>query len=195
MFLESICINDGRPENLVAHIERMRITAAHHGFTAPQPPLLTPLLPNHLTQGKVKWRIIYREEIQTVEYLPYQPKTVQSLRLVEGDPDYAFKYANRSALEELLMQKGGCDEILIVRQGLITDTSYSNVVLQQGEHFYTPNRFLLNGTRRQQLLRSGRIKEREIRATDLHKYDRLLMINAMVDINNAPCIPISSICW
>ena len=195
MFLESICINDGRPENLEAHIERMRLTALHHGFRLPALPCISSMLPSHLTHGKVKWRILYREEIQTMEFLPYQPKKVQSLRLVEGDPDYAFKYADRSALEELLMQKGDCDEILVVREGLVTDTSYSNVVLQKGEHFYTPTSFLLNGTRRQQLLRSGRIKEREIRATDLHRYDRLLLINALLDIGETPSIAIHHIHW
>lgn len=195
MFLESICINNGRPENLEAHIERMHLTALHHGFRLPVLPGISSILPSHLTQGKVKWRILYREEIQTMEFLPYKPKTVQSLRLVEGYPDYAFKYADRSALDELLVQKGNSDEILIVRDGLITDTSYSNVVLQEGEHFYTPNRFLLNGTRRQQLLRSGRIKEREIRATDLHRYDRLLLINALLDIGETASIAIQHIHW
>jgi len=195
MFLESICINDGRPENLEAHIERMHLTALEHGFRLPVLPTIASVLPNHLTQGKVKWRILYREEIQTMEFLPYKPKTVRSLRLVEGNPDYTFKYADRSALEDLLTQKGDCDEILVVREGLVTDTSYSNVVLQQGDQFYTPTSYLLNGTRRQQLLRSGRIKEREIRATDLHRYDRLLLINALLDIGETASIAIHHIHW
>jgi len=195
MFLESICINDGRPENLEAHIERMHLTALEHGFRLPVLPTIASVLPNNLTQGKVKWRILYREEIQTMEFLPYKPKTVRSLRLVEGNPDYTFKYADRSALEDLLTQKGDCDEILVVREGLVTDTSYSNVVLQQGDQFYTPTSYLLNGTRRQQLLRSGRIKEREIRATDLHRYDRLLLINALLDIGETASIAIHHIHW
>ncbi|HPD86714.1 MAG TPA: aminotransferase class IV [Proteiniphilum sp.] len=195
MFLESICINDGRPENLEAHIERMHLTALEHGFRLPVLPTIASVLPNHLTQGKVKWRILYREEIQTMEFLPYKPKTVRSLRLVEGNPDYTFKYADRSALEDLLTQKGDCDEILVVREGLVTDTSYSNVVLQQGDQFYTPTSYLLNGTRRQQLLRSGRIKEREIRATDLHRYDCLLLINALLDIGETASIAIHHIHW
>ncbi len=195
MFLESICINDGQPVNLEAHIERMHITALEHGFRLPVLPTISSVLPSHLTHGKVKWRILYREEIQTMEFLPYKPKTVQSLRLVEGNPDYAFKYADRSALEELLVQKGDCDEILIIREGLVTDTSYSNVVLQQGDQFYTPTSFLLNGTRRQQLLRNGSIKERVIRATDLHRYDHLLLINALLNLNESSSIPIHNIHW
>ncbi len=195
MFLESICINDGRPENLEAHIERMHLTALEHGFRLPVLPTIASVLPNHLTQGKVKWRILYREEIQTMEFLPYKPKTVRSLRLVEGNPDYTFKYADRSALEDLLTQKGDCDEILVVREGLVTDTSYSNVVLQQGDQFYTPTSYLLNGTRRQQLLRSGRIKEREIRATDLTGTTASFLLTPLLDIGETTSIAIHHIHW
>jgi 4-amino-4-deoxychorismate lyase len=119
---------------------------------------------------------------------------IHALRLVRGNPDYAFKYADRGALEKLLKLKSSCDEILIVRNGLITDTSFSNVLLQQGDRFFTPATFLLNGTRRQQLLREGIITEKEIPAAELQNYDYILLINAMLDINNAPRIPISNIC-
>ncbi|MDD2327996.1 MAG: aminotransferase class IV [bacterium] len=194
MFLESICIINGQPQNMEAHLTRMRLTAAQHGFTAPDLPDPLLLLPDHLNSGKVKWRIEYDEKIVSVEFLPYQPKVIHSLRLVRGNPDYAFKYADRGALEKLLKLKSSCDEILIVRNGLITDTSFSNVLLQQGDRFFTPATFLLNGTRRQQLLREGIITEKEIPAAELQNYDYILLINAMLDINNAPRIPISNIC-
>jgi len=195
MFLESICIIEGRPQNLEAHQERMLLTAAHHGFTAPQLPQPTPLLPGHLTHGKVKWRIQYREEILFMEFNPYSPKEIRSLRLVEGKPDYAFKYADRTALDRLMLQKGACDDILIIRNGLITDSSHSNVVLQQGDRLYTPTTFLLNGTRRQQLLREGMITEKELPASELHHYDRILLINAMLTLDEASSIPIENIHW
>ena len=192
--MESICIVNGRPQNLELHQERMCFTAAHHGFSAPQLPDIATILPEHLSRGRVKWRIQYKEEIQDMEFNPYRPKTIASLQLVEGDPDYRFKYADRRELELLLLQKGACDEILVVRNGFITDTSYSNVVLQQGEHLFTPSTCLLKGTRRQQLLREGIITEKEIPAAELQNYDHILLINAMLDINQAPRIPISNIC-
>jgi 4-amino-4-deoxychorismate lyase len=193
MFLESICILNGIPQNPEAHRERMCLTAAHHGFTVPLLPHPSAFLPPHLTRGKVKWRILYGRKIELMEFLPYRPKEVRSLRLVEASPDYAYKYADRTALETLLQQKGNCDEILIVRNGQITDTSYSNVVLQQNDRYYTPSSFLLNGTKRQQLLREGRISEKEIRAEELHRYNRILLINAMLDVDDAQSIPISNI--
>jgi len=116
-----------------------------------------------------------------------------TLRLVEASPAYAYKFADRSALNSLLRQKGNCDEILICRDGFITDTSYSNVVFQEGSRFYTPRSYLLNGTKRQQLLRSGVISEREISTASLGEYDRVYLINAMLDIEDGVSLPVSSI--
>ncbi|MBK5195388.1 MAG: aminotransferase class IV [Proteiniphilum sp.] len=193
MFLETICILNGKVQNEHAHVERMQQTAAYHRITAPPLPGLEKMLPVELTEGRVKCRIIYNNTIEEVAFAPYHPKVIASLRLVEASPDYTFKYADRSALLNLLKQKGDYDEILITRNGLITDTSYSNVVLSKGDHYYTPHTFLLNGTKRQQLLLSGRIREREIRVASLGDYDRIYLINAMLDIEDGVSLPISSI--
>ena len=64
-------------------------------------------------------------------------------------PDYSFKFSNRKAIDDLLKFRNGCDDILIVRNGLITDTSYSNVVFRKDNMYFTPNFPLLNGTKRQ----------------------------------------------
>ena len=64
-----------------------------------------------------------------------------------GALDYAFKYEDRSALMRLTRQKGICDDILITKDGFITDTSYSNVVLENSEGLFVPHTYLLNGTR------------------------------------------------
>ena len=193
MFLETICIVNGKVQNEQAHTVRMQQTAAAHRFTAPPLPALEKMLSPALTEGRVKCRIIYHHTLEEVTFIPYQPKTITSLKLVEASPDYAFKYADRSALLHLLKQKGECDEILITRDGLITDTSYSNVVLSKGDRFYTPRTFLLNGTKRQQLLHSGSIQERDITADSLGDYDHVYLINAMLDIEDEVSLPVSRI--
>jgi 4-amino-4-deoxychorismate lyase len=190
MFLETICIVNGKVQNEQAHTARMQQTAASHRFTAPPLPDLGKMVPKALTDRRVKCRIIYHTTIEEISFDIYHPPHVASLRLVEASPDYAFKYADRSALLHLLQQKGDCDEILITRNGLITDTSFSNVVLSKGDHYYTPRTFLLNGTKRQQLLYSGRISEREIRGDSLGDYDRVYLINAMLDIEDGVSLPL-----
>src|SRR5690554_2548419 len=193
MFLETICIVNGKVQNVKAHIARMEQTAATHGFIAPTLPDLEKMLSPALTEGRVKCRIIYHHTLEEVSFVPYQPKMITSLRLVEASPDYAFKYADRTALMNLLRDKGDCDEILITRNGLITDTSYSNVVLRKGDRFYTPRTFILNGTKRQQLLLSGSISERDIMIDALGDYDCIYLINAMLDIADGVSLPLSSI--
>lgn len=202
MFLETISIENGKALNLKAHVERMERTALHFGFIAPSlyihlSELTSPmnLLPGELREetGKIKCRVLYRETIQDITFERYRPKAIQSLKMVEASPDYAFKYADRSALNDLVAKKDGCDDILIVRNGLITDTSYSNVVLSKGEELYTPAQPLLHGTRRQKLLREGIIREAKITPSTLHEYDRLYLINAMVGLEDNISLPTSHV--
>lgn len=193
MFLETVCIENRKVQHLRAHTARMQQTAAHFRFTAPTLPHLEALLPPELNEGKVKCSIIYHTAIERIRFDIYQPKQITTLKLVEASPDYAYKFADRSALNNLLLQKGDCDEILICRDGFITDTSYSNVVFQKGSRFFTPHSYLLNGTKRQQLLRSGCISEREISTASLGAYDRVYLINAMLDIEDGISLPVSSI--
>lgn len=193
MFLETICIDQGKVLNAAAHIDRMQRTAIHFGFLSPSLPDLFSMLPDALHDVKVKCRILYWETLLDITFEKYQPKRVQSLQLVEASPDYSFKYADRKELSRLLEQKGEADEILIIRHGLITDTTFSNVVFRQGDHLFTPDSWLLNGTKRQQLLREGSITEKRITRETLHEYESVYLVNAMLDIENETSIPIGSI--
>ena len=193
MFLETICIDQGKVLNAAAHIDRMQRTAIHFGFLSPSLPDLFSMLPDALHDVKVKCRILYRETLLDITFEKYQPKRVQSLQLVEASPDYSFKYADRKELSRLLEQKGEADEILIIRHGLITDTTFSNVAFRQGDQLFTPDSYLLNGTKRQQLLREGIITERKITSETLHKYESVCLINAMLDVGDTIPVPISSV--
>lgn len=193
MFLETICIQQGEIKNREGHEHRMRQTAAHFGFKTPQLPNLCKLLPEELREEKVKCRVIYREEIEEITFERYLPKRIESLKLMEATVDYPFKFADRSPLNVLLAKKGDCDEILITRDGFISDTSFSNVVFSKGKKFYTPENPLLNGTKRQLLLRKGVICEKKIHQDDLREYDRIYLINAMLDLEDGVSLPVEAI--
>jgi Branched-chain amino acid aminotransferase/4-amino-4-deoxychorismate lyase len=193
MFLESICIEKGIVQNAGAHIERMRQTAARFGFIAPALPGIASLIPSELEEAKVKCRIIYHTSIEKIGFEEYFPKSIQSLKLVEASPDYSFKFADRSQLYTLLDQKGACDEILITRKGHITDTSFSNVVLRRGDEFFTPDSYLLNGTKRQKLLLEQKVCEERITIDRLYEFDRIYLINALLGIEDAVSLPTSNI--
>lgn len=125
-------------------------------------------------------------------------RQVQSLRLVRADTaDYRYKSADRSELEALYSLRGNQDDVLIVRNRLLTDTSIANVALEKGGAWYTPATPLLKGTKRAWLLEQGTLKERDIPADDVYSYSRIALFNAMIDfgalvldINRDTIIPV-----
>ena len=92
-----------------------------------------------------------------------------------------------------LKKKGECDDILIIKNGLITDTSFTNIVLENEDGLFTPTSYLLEGTKRRALLETGRIKETIVKPEDLGNYSKLYLINAMITLEDNISIPTSSV--
>lgn len=182
--LETICFIDGVPSLLPYH--QARFDAARWHFWGPLPELRLEdvlVVPSDFRQGKVKCRLTYSAADFVVEWEHYAPRHIGRLQLAAGDHlDYSFKYADRSALHKLWQQRGDADDILIVRNGLITDTSYSNVALFDGERYFTPAQPLLAGVRRAALLDAGILLPADIRPADLPDFQHIALINAMLDL-------------
>lgn len=148
-------------------------------------------IPQTLTSDIYKCRVLYTSQIEAIEFQAYTPKLLKTLKLVEGGGiDYHLKYEDRSALAALLEQKGGADDILIVKDACITDTSYSNIAFFDGKEWFTPDTYLLNGTQRQYMLAQGLLKACRITPSDLHKYSAAKPINAMLDFEQTPTVQI-----
>ncbi|MGD1946112.1 MAG: aminotransferase class IV [Croceivirga sp.] len=99
----------------------------------------------------------------------------------------------REPIHALYALKGNCDDVLIVKQGHITDSSYANIIFWDGKTWYTPSTYLLKGTKRSQLLHDGLIRETPIELNDLERYQGFQLINAMLDFNPRDVLPISNI--
>lgn len=122
----------------------------------------------------------YDEGGFSTDFSIYYKKAINSLRIVRCDEIlYDFKYTDRYLLLDLLEKKGDCDEIIIVKNSMLTDTSFSNIVLFDGDKWITPKTPLLRGTCRERLLRKGKIHEGDIFVDELKNYDKILLINAM----------------
>ncbi len=67
----------------------------------------------------------------------------------------------------------------MVRNGLITDTSYHNIVIKTSDGLYTPTRPMLDGTMRARLLDKGIIKTRALTLRDLMSSQAIYLINAL----------------
>jgi 4-amino-4-deoxychorismate lyase len=191
-FIETMRIADGAIVNLQGHAERMRATVREVYGHEPE---LAQLADLAFPAGAEKCRIVYDEAIRTVEFSGYTPRSISSLRLVEADAqlDYHLKYLDRTALTQLSAQRGGCDEVLIVKDGFVTDTSFSNVVFTDGKRFVTPDTYLLPGTMRAMLLRSGAIVEAPVRVEDIGSFTHVSLINAMLPMDRGAWIPVEKI--
>ena len=76
------------------------------------------------------------------------------------------------------------DDILIVKNGLLTDTSIANIALYDGNDWYTPLHPLLKGTKRAELLDKGVLKEKEIKYhTATHLLNAALKVVVNKDIH------------
>jgi len=185
LLLESIKLLDGEFSNLFYHERRMNrslkfLCGAQEHFYLEE--FLKRL--DVPTQGLFKCRISYDDFSRDVEFIPYQYKTVNSLRIVEHDRvSYEFKYADRKVLNRLFDLRKNCDDILIVKRGLVTDTSFANIVFRRGKHWYTPWSALLKGTTRSFLLERNLIQEEEIRVEDIKTFESFKLINAMLEFD------------
>jgi len=181
LFVETLSWQNGAVRNLPFHEARLNATLQHFWTGVPWLNLAPyiPQIPCSATQQKV--RVLYgRNGVEEASYAPYVRRSIHSLRVVVSDTiDYSFKSTNRAALEQLLAQREGCDEVLIVRHGLVTDTSFTNVALFDGEAWYTPVEPLLKGTMRASLIAEGKLRERVIRQQDLVSFQKIMLLNAL----------------
>ena len=110
-------------------------------------------------------------------------REIHSLQVVEDNNiTYNFKSTNRDCLNALAARKGGCDEIIIVKRGLVRDTSYTNVALYDGKLWLTPRQPLLLGTKRAYLLEKKLIQEADLTLDDLRKAQKVSLFNAMIEL-------------
>ena len=195
MFLETIRVQDGHAHHVADHIDRMHRTALHFGFSTPALPAdLDALVPHDLRTGIVRCRIVYGHTLREITFTPYRRRRLERLIAVDaGAMDYAFKYADRSPLARPQIPLTEADELLFVRDGYVTDTSYTNLILRRGDELVTPDTFLLDGTCRRRLLRTAQVRTAQVRLSDLPAYDELLLVNAMMPLGEALRLPASSV--
>ncbi len=181
-FLESIRLKDGCFALLPFHEARMKATVwKHFGVSLPF------RLEEYLSRfpfpknGLFKCRLLYGTNWAGPEFVPYSPKPIRSLKVVHADTlEYSSKYTDRNALNQWLSRRGSHDDILIVKHGLISDTSYCNIVFRSRQDWLTPESPLLAGVQRAYLLQKGIITRARISLQDLSDFSHFRLINAMI---------------
>lgn len=195
ILLESIRIKDGRAELLPYH--QRRVDRSRRTYYAKSPALKLEKLLNTLeipAKGLYKLRIEYGVGLIKQEIIPYHARAVNSLRMVNAEKVvYGRKYADRSEIRRCLEKKGNCDDILMVQHGYLTDSSYANIALFDGLHWYTPAWPLLRGTRREMLLEKRIIRPSVIRTRDLKSFRSIRLMNAMLRWEEGPTLDVNEI--
>ncbi len=182
LLVETIKILNGRVYNLHRHQERFDRARKTLFGLEPGIKLRKCLeVPSGFEKGLVKCRILYGRSIEELHFEKYHLRPIRTLKPVHIDTvRYDHKMADREELDRLFGLREGCDDILIIRKGLLTDSYYCNVALYDGEHWYSPVQPLLAGTQCARLLDLGRIRAQEIRYDDLRKFSRIRLFNAMI---------------
>ncbi|MFA6924058.1 MAG: aminotransferase class IV [Bacteroidales bacterium] len=151
-------------------------------------------IPGNLAHGLYRCRVLYKKEIEKIEFISYKPKKIETLKIVVcNEINYSYKFADRNLFENLKNKYHDFDDILIVKNNFITDTSFSNIVFFDGSKWLTPFTPLLKGTKREIFLQKKIIFEKQIYPDDLKKFQKACLLNAMLDIDENNFISIGNI--
>ncbi|MEI8004645.1 MAG: aminotransferase class IV family protein [Bacteroidota bacterium] len=186
---ETIRIENGKPLHLCWHEERMKRSM----------PALQNIdlereirVPAEFRTGSVRCKVVYEKEITGVSFSKYIRRPVRSLRMVLCDSiDYHLKFYDRAELEALFEKRGECDDIIIVKGGLITDSSIANLMFFDDREWFTPMHPLLEGTCRARLIAEGKLLTRDIWTADLPHFRGCKLINAMRTPEEQEMIPLN----
>lgn len=199
-FIETIRVTDGVFHLIPLHLMRMESTCREvYGCGAPDLKLSIDNIPHTLREGTVKCRIRYSRSIDSVEFEHYNPRQIKTLKtIVCDDIDYHLKYSDRTMLDAIKTQRGDADEVIIVRDGLVTDTTYSNLLFKAGNRLITPSRPLLKGIMRHFLISRGIAEEYDITPEMLRPGNKtgisgVILINAMLPPDTHSPLPLDCI--
>lgn len=210
MFFESISFEKGKAPLLKYHYHRMTNTIKTElslknignkqrkemeSFLDTTMSFLTALT-SPSSKGYFKCRVTYNPynvDNKFVKFIPYELSSIKTLQLVDGNNIiYDRKYSDRSQINRLFKKRGTADDILIVRKGMITDSSYCNILFFDGKDWVTPIP-LLPGVQRTFLLDQKIIREIPIKEEDIFKYKSFKLINALRNFDRVEAIPIKNI--
>lgn len=192
--LETIRIENQKAENLDLHIQRMERSAKALWGVAP-PGLIEELDKQTLPKcGVFKCSVRYDIDKMDIRFEAYTTRPVKSLKLINADSlEYGLKYSDRSAIDTLFMLRANADDVLFIKNGYITDTSYANIALLKRNKWFTPSKPLLKGTMRELLLQEMIIEETDINHNDIKEYEKIRLINAMMPWDKGPVVRIENV--
>ena len=196
-FIETIAVHEGRPRQLVWHQRRVDSTMQHfypgHKHSWDLEKCID--VPENFQTGLIRCRILYDAHHFSIHYYPFSPRKIESLKLVPlpKDFDYRYKYADRSMLESLYQMREDADDILLLNEGWVTDSSVANIAFKKNGTWYTPSNPLLAGTTWKRLISEGILRPRPINLKELQTFEAFKVFNALHNFETAMESPVGNI--
>ncbi|WP_277656627.1 aminotransferase class IV [Seleniivibrio woodruffii] len=186
LLFETIKLDGGRIFNLRYH--QARVDAAFKAlFPKVRPVSLEEVLEGVSlpADGLYRLRVSYSDIRAEAAVFPYVRRKINRLVLIEDDSlSYPHKFENREMFQKYSGKFAPDEEPLFVVNGQVTDTTFSNIVLNKGNVYVTPKACLLKGTKRQQMLDTGIITEMKITPGMLSDFETVHIINALNGIGD-----------
>ncbi|PLX11234.1 MAG: hypothetical protein C0598_08620 [Marinilabiliales bacterium] len=194
---ESISYQNGNFQNLDLHQKRMNNSRKKLFSSADDINLFSALSRVNLNKFEneqlYKCRVLYSNDIEKVEFIPYKKPQIKSLKIIHSNLNYEYKYEDREELSSLYAKRENCDDILIIKDELITDTYFCNILFYNGKNWITPEKPLLKGVQRAYLLKNEKIETAIIKLQDLKNFSKARLINALLEFDNSIEIMVSNI--
>ncbi|WP_297719985.1 aminotransferase class IV [uncultured Porphyromonas sp.] len=181
--LETFCMEDGELLHLNYHQDRVRWSTGEEIDIS----LFADAIradASYPTEDRGRWRVSVTYTggtILAIRFIRYQVPEIKALKSIDIDANfYTKKWADRSALELYKKELPSGVEPLFILDGKVTDTSFTNILVEKEGELFTPRSYLLRGTKRSALLDKGIIQECDLPLEELSYYDSIHLINAML---------------
>jgi len=170
--LETIKAFNGELYNLDYHEKRCGISNLDNYINPP-------------IDGLYRCRLVYiGDEVLDISYHKYKKREINSLKLVYDDNIvYSKKSTNRENINKLFALRDFSDDIIIVKNNLLTDTSIANIAFFRDGVWYTPKLPLLKGTTRSRYIDNGFLKEINIKPSEIDSFSKIALLNAMINFD------------
>ncbi|RZV17610.1 aminotransferase class IV family protein [Aliarcobacter butzleri] len=137
---------------------------------------------NPISEELLRCKLIYDENgVVDVLYFPYKKREIKSFKIIfDNEIEYSKKYLNRTKLDELYEKRDDCDEVIIIKNEIVTDTTIANIAIFYENSWITSKNCLLGGTTRARLLEEKKLLEKDITLDMLKNTSKVALMNAMI---------------
>jgi 4-amino-4-deoxychorismate lyase len=121
---------------------------------------------------------------------PFIKRVIRKVGLIGlTHEEYPFKFRDRNWIDQIRNAYPDFDEIIMTKNGLITDSLWANLAFFDGSNWFTPENSLLAGTKQALLLDQNQLTYRAIKRYEIGDYQTISFINALYNLGELTVKP------